>query len=300
MLESVSDDVPSEFQRKKFDLNDIANWKATQFRFFLLYCGGVLHHILSKSAYKHYLLLFAACRILCSAEYVQKKTYVTYANHLLIKFFILLPTFYGKGSQVMNFHNLIHIADDVNYMKAPLSFFSAFPFENFLGKIKSLVRTPVNPLSQICRRMSELESHNDSSFSKNSLHNYSSLQIKFGKTTTQMAHFTFERITYKNIILTTKHPNNTFMLQNGNICQIKDIFIETKNSTLLFTDVHITAYTYKCKKTCCNFPLNWSNLGIQEVEALKSSANRYCLSDILNKCILLTIRDKKFAIAMLH
>lgn len=296
MLESVSNDVPSEFQRKKFDLDDIANWKATQFRFFLLYCGSFLRYVLSENAYKHYLLLFAACRILCSAECVQKETYVTYANDLLIRFFILLPTFYGKRSQVMNFHNLIHITDDVNYMKAPLSFFSAFPFENFLGKIKSLVRTPANPLSQICRRISELESRDLSVSNITSCNS----QKKFEKTITEMTNSNLERITYKNMTLTTKHPNNTVMLQNGKICQIKDIYVKTKNPTSLFTDIYITVYTYKCKETFCNFPCKWSNLGIRKVEALKSSADCYRLSDVLNKCVLITIRDMKFAIAMLH
>lgn len=38
-LDLLTTDVPCEFQRKKFDLNLVTQWKATQYRFFLHYCG---------------------------------------------------------------------------------------------------------------------------------------------------------------------------------------------------------------------------------------------------------------------
>lgn len=62
---------------------------------------------------------------------------------------------YGIDSQVMNFHYLIHLADDVKYMLGPLSFFSSFPFESTLGKIKKLIRAPRNPLVQVLNRLEE-------------------------------------------------------------------------------------------------------------------------------------------------
>jgi len=127
--------MPKEFQRKKMDLDGFSYWKATQFRFFLHYCGPlVLYKILPKQMYRHFLLLFVACRILCDSElYIEN---VNYARELLVKFFELLPSFYGVDSQVMNSHNLIHLADDIEYTKTYLSNISAFPFENCLGKIK--------------------------------------------------------------------------------------------------------------------------------------------------------------------
>jgi len=62
--------------------------------------------------------------------------YVNYARELLRKFFELLPSFYGPDSQIMNNHNLMHLADDVEHENMVLSAVSAFPFENFLGRIK--------------------------------------------------------------------------------------------------------------------------------------------------------------------
>ncbi|KAL4710986.1 hypothetical protein ACJJTC_017951 [Scirpophaga incertulas] len=55
---------------------------------------------------------------------------------------------------VYNVHVLIHLQDDVNLL-GQLDNFSAFPFENYLGQLKRLVKSPVNSLTQICRRLSE-------------------------------------------------------------------------------------------------------------------------------------------------
>lgn len=53
-------------------------------------------------------------------------------------------------------HNLVHLADDITYMKCPLSNITAFPFENALGKIKKLLRSGNKPIAQICRRLHEI------------------------------------------------------------------------------------------------------------------------------------------------
>lgn len=122
---NVTADVPCEFQRKKFDVNIISRWKATQFRFFLLYCGPVvLKSVLPDHHYRHFLLLFAAYRILNSSDV--SVTTCDYAKYLLTKFFKLLPSLYGESSQVLSMHNLIHIADDVINHNISLSGISAF------------------------------------------------------------------------------------------------------------------------------------------------------------------------------
>lgn len=52
-------------------------------------------------------------------------------------------------------HNLIHLAEDVRFMKCPLSLLTAFPFENALGTIKKFLRSGNRPLAQIVRRLHE-------------------------------------------------------------------------------------------------------------------------------------------------
>lgn len=122
---SLTPSVSFEFQRKKFDTNDLARWKATQFRFVLLYCGPViLETTLPVYVYKHFLLLFVACRILHCKDLMIK--FNSYAKQLLRKFFFLLPSLYSKKSQTLNMHNLIHLPDDVLNLNLSSSELSAF------------------------------------------------------------------------------------------------------------------------------------------------------------------------------
>ena len=51
-------------------------------------------------------------------------------------------------------HSLVHVCDDVRRFGA-LDEFSAFPFENTLGRMKRMLRNGNKPLQQICRRLSE-------------------------------------------------------------------------------------------------------------------------------------------------
>lgn len=56
-------------------------------------------------------------------------------------------------------HNLIHVADNVKYLQCPLSDFSAFWGENYLGFVQKLVKSPKKPLTQIANRLHELQSN---------------------------------------------------------------------------------------------------------------------------------------------
>ena len=68
ILDNIANDIPVEFQRNEFDLSDITNWKATQFRFVLFYCLGFFGSLLPNDQFKHLLLLFVSCRIRANKE----------------------------------------------------------------------------------------------------------------------------------------------------------------------------------------------------------------------------------------
>lgn len=142
--------MPIEFQRKPRSIFDYLKWKATEFRFLLLYCGPiVLRDILPLKLYHHFLLLHVACRIFCNDELVL--THNTIAKKYLEKFVLALPYLYEPQFQVINMHNLLHVADDAKNFNCSLSRISCFPFEIVLGEIKCILRTSNKPLSQICR-----------------------------------------------------------------------------------------------------------------------------------------------------
>ncbi len=87
---------------------------------------------------------------------------------------------YGRNHLIYNVHSLIHLVDDVE-AHGPFDTISAFPFETFLGTIKSLIRSPNKVLAQVVRRISELENISEyAQVVKNSIFNqHSSSNIEY-------------------------------------------------------------------------------------------------------------------------
>lgn len=79
-----------------------------------------------------------------------------YAQQLLVLFVNHLAELYGKDQLVYNVHGLVHLAAEAKKY-GPLDNVSAFPFENYLGKLKKMIRKPSYPLQQIVHRISEIE-----------------------------------------------------------------------------------------------------------------------------------------------
>lgn len=82
------------------------------------------------------------------------QTMTDYAEKLLIHFVLSSKCIYGPQILSHNFHNLLHITDDARKY-GNLNIFSNFSSENYLQKIKKLLRTHNNVLSQIVLRLSE-------------------------------------------------------------------------------------------------------------------------------------------------
>lgn len=174
--------------------------------------------------YRHFLLLVVACRILCDPELCITK--VNYARELLKKFFELLPSFYGTDSQVMNNHNLIHLADDVEFAKMPLSEISAFPFENCLGKIKQQLNGKNKPLAQLIRRMSEQKACPITA-KKNVIHKKKYLILYPDMTHKNKREF--KSLILNEVKLSYSKPNNIVLLKSGIIFNITRIIKKQKN-----------------------------------------------------------------------
>lgn len=118
-----------------------------------------------------------------------------------------------------NMHNLIHLADDVQYMNCPISKITAYPFENALGKLKKLIRQGRNPLSQLCRRLSEMEAY------KKKPMQLQVLQILRQLKPNDSSDITVKRLRYKNEIIVDKYPNNIVLLANDRVSLIDKILL---------------------------------------------------------------------------
>lgn len=153
-LQTIRSFVPNDFQRKPRNVDTLCKWKATELMLFLLYTGPiVLKGLLRKTEYNNFLLLHMVCRLLCTES--KAVMYVENAKEYLRAFCASSQEIYGEQFAVINVHYLIHLADDVRNMNSALINISAYSFENCLGMIKKVLRSPNRPLAQLCRRIHE-------------------------------------------------------------------------------------------------------------------------------------------------
>ena len=152
-MTSLSDFTPRDFARRSRSF--CSKFKATEWSQALKYTSPVVfRNRLSPERYAHLLTLHVAIKILSSDRFCYRLN--SYAKNLLEVFVKNAAILYGKTFITYNIHNLIHLADNV-MLFGPLHTFSAYIFENELGKIKRLLRKSEKPLQQIVKRLAELE-----------------------------------------------------------------------------------------------------------------------------------------------
>lgn len=149
----LSSNKPFEIHRKMRGLNELARWKGTEFRTFLLYTSlPVLKKFLPPKYFQHYLLFYCAI-VIFGSQYFCDKLY-DIANQMIQSFLSLFKTMYGIHHFTSNLHNLSHLAEEVKRFGV-LGNFNTYSFENKLQGIKSMVRSGNRPLKQICKRLLE-------------------------------------------------------------------------------------------------------------------------------------------------
>ncbi|KYN21736.1 hypothetical protein ALC57_05887 [Trachymyrmex cornetzi] len=148
--------ISIEFPRKPRSLQDLKYYKATEFRQLLLCTGPIAFQgFFDNDIYLNFLILHVSIRILCMEDASEEM--INYADELLKNFNKTFTILYGEENVSFNVHALLHLANDV-HKHGPLDYFSVFRFENFLQKIKNLIRKPQDTLSQLHRRY--IEMHN--------------------------------------------------------------------------------------------------------------------------------------------
>lgn len=267
---------PKEFSRRPRPLNMFKYWKSTEFRSFLLYLGPVvLINVLPDPLYTHFLILHCAMYILCS-EFCQQMVWMNYAKELLDCFVRDVASLYCEELLVYNFHNLLHLVDDaVNY--GCLDYFSAFPFENFMGKLKKMVHGQNKPLQQIANRLIEKMNCNEP------VHEKRVVKLKDGR----IKYIILENdITCKPAI-DTLTSDSCFVTKNNEIVVVR--LIESTNNCSSY-NLYCDIFNNKCD--FYTLPLKSSLLGIFKVDSLKSGFVISC-TNILKKCLLLPCFNDK-------
>lgn len=161
--------LPREIKRPLRGLNEMAFWKGTEYRSFLLYASIVVVKEFFRpedKIYEHFLNLY--CAIVICTRHDQRAANYDVARRMLLDFLNGVKILYGLQMFTSNMHNLCHLVDDVERF-GPLDTFSAYPFESKLFQLKRAVRTGNLPLSQVARRISEVQQNVSKSISVNVL-----------------------------------------------------------------------------------------------------------------------------------
>lgn len=161
-IESISDELvfleqftPKIFSRRPRRLCFLNQFKATEFRLFLLYSGiYALRDKLPRHLYEHFLLLSCAVRILCHPQLVLSHSALARAASYFQTFVEKSKVYCGNSFLVFNVHSLLHVTNFAQ-LYGSLDNFSCFPFENAMYKIKRMIRSGHRPLEQVVNRIKE-------------------------------------------------------------------------------------------------------------------------------------------------
>jgi hypothetical protein len=99
--------------------------------------------------------IFHTAIYILSSDCSNKPKWVEFAQDCLDKFVSLVPTMYYPELMVYNMHSLLHVSTNV-LVHGSLDSYSAFEFENFMQTLKRLLRSKSCHLSQVVKRVGEI------------------------------------------------------------------------------------------------------------------------------------------------
>jgi Domain of unknown function (DUF4218) len=287
--------VCSEFARKPRSFSEFQRFKATEWRQLLLYTGMVcLRDILPKPLYDNFMLFCVGMTILLSESLCGR--YADYAHTLLTLFVEHVANVYGSEFLTYNMHSLVHLVQDAKRF-GPLDNVSAFPFENYLCQLKTLVRKPSLPLQQVINRLSELDAvESVLADCKNDSEMY---QLK-------KEHFDGPLCIGVNVrsqhrmLLTNKFcvkvacGDNCFRLSSGLVIVVKNI-IESTND-----QIYVIYCSFEKVDNFFTYPCNSEDVEIFMVSSLAIQLSYCLLSEIKRKYVLFPYKTSFVAIPLLH
>lgn len=257
--------------------------KDTEFRQFLLYtCPIVLQDILSSSHNRNVMNLSIAmylmlCPALCNY-------YCDYADALVKHFLSEFEHMYGADKLVYSVHNLTHLAEDVKRYGA-LDAVSAFPFENYMRKLKNVSGKPQFPLKQIFHK-NTLERTFLSKRVKQTDSNTILLKIKHscGPTIPDMPHCTqYRKAIFQQFCVATTTGDNCVMVQE-NLGLVQNILCDERTDTK-----YIVFRRFSQLDSLYSSPLDSKDIGVFKASHLESTGQINYFSDITRKYVLIPL-----------
>lgn len=281
--------MPCEFNRKPRVLGELDRWKATEFRSFMLYWGPVvLKDCLPSEMYDNFMLFSVAMYLLLSIHISVEK--LSFAERLMVSFVEHFGKVYGKDEIVYNVHILIHLAEEYRQFGS-LDNISGFPFENYLGQVKRLLRKPHQPLQQVVKRLSEIQ-HIETPHPTDvpvlyNIHTDGPVPPQFSFQYRQ-----YKKVSTYLLTLSSKMGDNCIL--------VADCFALVENIVQTDEDVYIIYRRFRNKQPYYMYPCDSAYIGIYKVSGLHNNVEIGKLSCIKCKCLLCPDGDGAIATPLLH
>lgn len=292
---SLGPHVPKEFARKPRSTGEIDRWKATEFRFFLLYSGPVvLKSILRTALYKNFLALHCATFLVSSPTLCTQ--YGDYAESLFQHFVETFAKLYGADRVSYNVHCVLHLANDVrNY--GPVDVFSAFPFENNMQFLKRLLRGHNIPLAQLYNRLKEQEGklamHSSSPAHSSPPESIELVQEHRGSLLPPgLAPPQYKCAKFSDFMLTVDPPNNCCVVDNS------IVLVESFARTIALQAPCIIGREFLVKDDFYTRPFPSRSIGVLAVSQL--SGTRFWPMRSVQKLVRLPSSHQSVVIPLLH
>lgn len=295
-LLSFKSSITNDFVRKPRKIEEVSRWKATELRQFLIYTGPLaLKNILTERMYDNFMFLNISMTILLSSNI--SNNLLNYANSLLNFFVSDFENIYGKHMVSHNIHGLTHIGLDYQRY-GQLDSCSCFVFENYMKTLKQMLRKHEKPLEQVIKRYQEKTT--------NEIVNHISNQpiaakLSYEHSNGPLIQNTCEPqylklILHNKITISTRSSSDSYVLTNtGEVIQVKNI--AHYNST---KEVLIIGFEFLNKCPFYDKPIRSSKLNIFIVQNLSKNLKYWKITEIKNKIILFSVKERYIAFPILH
>lgn len=282
--------IPSEFARKPRSVEERHRWKATEFRQLLLYTGPVaLLDVLSSPVYNNFMLLHVAISILMCPTLCP--VLCDFAKTLLVSFVEHFGQLYGREHLVYNVHGLIHLSDDAKEHGFSLENISGFPFENFLGQIMKMIRSPQFPVAQVVRRISEFENVTCCRDTRDGL------KLKTSHSEGPAPSHIYPVTQYKEISLpefcVKLSTGDNCIRRNGKIGIVRNIIVVEGDPCLVYNEFTQSSDFF-------DYPIKSSQIGVFLLDDLSQDLKCVKVDDSVSKYVLLPFKNKYVGMPLHH